>query len=397
MAGMFFTLFYGIMAVILAVLLKSSFKQMANNQGFAKSFMPVFIALPVLGIIGSVGWFIRTQHLKEEKKTFEAKNTRWGLMDKTGKYSIAATYTWSLQEVNAKGQTFATIYDEAKSQYDTLLFEAATGKQLPKQKLELVPAVWKAKVLERAQRYFKNVYDEIGMIRAERYAGEGFVECWYTARGHKNDSRYKYYFYVDTLGIQVIAEGKKGVRGGWRIGSPFSNGFALVYDTDTNFAFVDTEGKYRANYDKATPFAGGYAAVFTYRNGWQIIDTTFKVVASLGEKYSEVEQVAEGKAAFMVGDKPLFFGEDNTLMGVVDVATGKEIIAPTFKQIKPFSEGLAAAQDAQTLLWGYIDASGKWVLPAQWVEAEPFRNGYASTAVLLPDERSGLKKTLGIY
>ncbi|SFC82386.1 WG containing repeat-containing protein [Flexibacter flexilis DSM 6793] len=396
MAGIFFTLFYGIMAVILGVLISGSFKKFSQNQGFAKSFAPVLVALPVLAIIGSVGWFIRSEHLKEAKRSFEAKNTRWGLMDKTGKYTIAPTYLWPLEEVNAQGITFATVYEQTESSYDTLVFEA-TGKSLPKQKFEKIPAVWEAKVSERAMSFFKNVYNEIGTIRVERYAGEGFVECWYTARGKKNDSRYKYYFYVDTLGIQVIDNKSKGVRGGWRIGSPFSNGFALVYDTDTNFAFIDTNGKYRANYDKATPFGSGYASVFTYKNGWQIIDTTFKVVAILGEKYSEVEQVAEGKAAFVLGEKPLFFGEDNTLMGVLDAATGKEIIAPKFKQIKPFSEGLAAAQDAQTLLWGYIDASGNWVLHAKWVQAESFKNGYATTAIALPDERSGLSKTLGIY
>lgn len=60
------------------------------------------------------------------------------------------------------------------------------------------------------------------------------------------------------------------------------------------------------------------------------------------------------------------------------------VVLPAFAQAGDFSEGLAAAQDAATGLWGYIDAQGSWAIPPSLHTADAFRNGAA--AVQLPDE-----------
>ena len=48
-------------------------------------------------------------------------------------------------------------------------------------------------------------------------------------------------------------------------------------------------------------------------------------------------------------------------------ATGKQAISTRFADAYPFSGGLAPAQDAQTKLWGLIDASGAWKAEPQFL------------------------------
>lgn len=47
------------------------------------------------------------------------------------------------------------------------------------------------------------------------------------------------------------------------------------------------------------------------------------------------------------------------------------------EDLTPFSDGMAAAQDSATHLWGYINASGKWAIKPQYEQVQSFKNGYA--------------------
>jgi hypothetical protein len=60
--------------------------------------------------------------------------------------------------------------------------------------------------------------------------------------------------------------------------------------------------------------------------------------------------------------------------GFVDAA-GTFIIAPTFDEVLPFSEGLAAVRSGDK--WGFIDASGRLVIPPQFKTAYYFKQGAA--------------------
>ena len=53
-------------------------------------------------------------------------------------------------------------------------------------------------------------------------------------------------------------------------------------------------------------------------------------------------------------------------------------VQPAYAQVGAFSGGLATAQDAQTKLWGYIDAAGSWRIEPQFHDARPFSNGVAA-------------------
>lgn len=67
---------------------------------------------------------------------------------------------------------------------------------------------------------------------------------------------------------------------------------------------------------------------------------------------------------------------------------GEWVIEAQYLAVKPFKEGYAAVQDADTELWGYIDVHGKTVIKPQFMEAGSFING--STAVKEPEGGFGI-------
>lgn len=79
----------------------------------------------------------------------------------------------------------------------------------------------------------------------------------------------------------------------------------------------------------------------------------------------------------------------NNKYGYID-KTGKVIIPPQFDQADEFSEGLAAVNQGGVLnnngvisggRWGYIDTTGKYVIPLQFDEAGNFSEGLAEVKV----------------
>jgi hypothetical protein len=72
---------------------------------------------------------------------------------------------------------------------------------------------------------------------------------------------------------------------------------------------------------------------------------------------------------------PLFLITEKGKEGAID-STGKVIIAPIFKTIKSFSEGLAAAR-LEKGNYGFIDSLGQWIIPPQYEYATYFAEGLA--------------------
>jgi WG repeat protein len=84
------------------------------------------------------------------------------------------------------------------------------------------------------------------------------------------------------------------------------------------------------------------------------------------------------------GSQPFFRFERNGKIGFLDGA-GREVIAPRFLPgwfgEEDFYEGLSPAQETEDL-WGFIDTSGRWQIPARYWRTERFSEGLA--AVTLP-------------
>lgn len=86
--------------------------------------------------------------------------------------------------------------------------------------------------------------------------------------------------------------------------------------------------------------------------------------------FTEAGEFAEGLLAVKVAHKD----RAKRLWGYID-ATGKQIIAPAYKQAGSFGDGLAAVMSRST--WGYVNRQGQSVIREQFKEAGPFSDGVA--------------------
>jgi hypothetical protein len=157
--------------------------------------------------------------------------------------------------------------------------------------------------------------------------------------------------YLDAKGAVAI---KPRFAEAW----PFSEGLAPVALSDAEgggFAYIDKSGKvaFKAA-ARGNPFAGGLALVSeedpaSGRVKAAFVDKKGKAVLSL-TKYGYVDDMSAGRA--------LVRGTRNRV-GYVD-ATGKEIVPPTYRSGNPFSGGLAAVQVGDKV--GFIDLAGKMAI-----------------------------------
>ena len=129
----------------------------------------------------------------------------------------------------------------------------------------------------------------------------------------------------------------------------------------------------------AHPFSDGIAVVeFHSQEG-----TTFALINQQGEIIFDHPQAyeafdsSEGLAAVCIYE----------LWGFVD-ATGQFVIEPQFSKVGRFSHGLAPAIQRDSRypaqyreLYGYIDRTGQFVIPPQFIRAEPFTEGLAPVQV----------------
>ena len=161
----------------------------------------------------------------------------------------------------------------------------------------------------------------------------------------------------------------------------FSEGLAAIKDGDKG-AFIDHDGKiiFEVPLDVTLGFSEGIVGVL-YRGTLSYLDRTGKNVSPplgygpRGHSFSEglVPVEIKGKTGFM--DR-----------------TGKIVIEPQFEDAEEFREGLApvkvhseettwcprepsGSRKGFTMKWGYIDRTGKLVIPAEFESASSFSEG----------------------
>jgi hypothetical protein len=155
------------------------------------------------------------------------------------------------------------------------------------------------------------------------------------------------------------------------------------------FGYMDRTGKIVVSpqFQRAWDFHDGMARVDSARQGRGIIDPAGKV--SFLSKFSRIGDFSEGLAQVTVWD-------GSVKAGYIDT-TGTLVIPPTWEfygypmsdlMMPPvwrrdrnanFSEGLAAVRAADGKL-GYIDKTGKIVIPPQFLYARPFSEGLAAVS-----------------
>jgi hypothetical protein len=203
--------------------------------------------------------------------------------------------------------------------------------------------------------------------------------------------RESFYGFSDKSAKPVIAPRYGAVK-------PFSEGLAPVYQAGS-WGFIDSEGKMQIEPDfwDADNFSDGLAAV--HKGGWGYIDRTGKVVIRgylQARRFSEGVAPVKGPSGWLFIDKTgrpidgLSGFEDATSFGggLAAVQVGGKWQFTTheaqkkfeleFTTVSPFSEGLAAVQEAKDGKYGFIDASGTYLIQSEFEDAKPFAEGLAA-------------------
>lgn len=151
-----------------------------------------------------------------------------------------------------------------------------------------------------------------------------------------------------------------------------SEGFIFA-SFENGYGYMDATGKIlllgKRSWD-GHPFHQGLAAVRT-DNGWCFINKQGVVV--IPPQFAAVHDFSDGWAAVQFeteGDWAFIDGTGKVMMQLA-----------TSEAIEDFSEGVLAIKDQKSDLWGYIGKNGAWVLPPQYRDAGPFKQGWAHVRV----------------
>ncbi len=151
----------------------------------------------------------------------------------------------------------------------------------------------------------------------------------------------------------------------------FSDDYALV-SKNGKWGVVNKSGEFKIlPYEKIMPYSDGLAAVRQNQN-WGLIDTSGKEIIAC--QYYRNVHFNDGIASVEVYDY-----KDNVAVGTHCEAIdkeGKKLFTPELP-FTAFSEKLAAAYDNNTHQFGYIDTTGKIIIPAQYDLADDFHQGAA--------------------
>ncbi|MES2644486.1 MAG: WG repeat-containing protein [Myxococcota bacterium] len=186
------------------------------------------------------------------------------------------------------------------------------------------------------------------------------------------------YGYADARGAVVIAPRFTSLPIGGT--ARFVDGRALALDKK-KAGFIDDTGAWivEPRWDSARPFSEGRAAVAVKTKGvlrWGFVDRNG--ASAGGGHWYKVGALAGGRA--FVEREP---GAGLELVDSAGERVGTAVFAGSRNdrdltmRACPFTEGLAAAADVDTGLWGFVDAAGTWALPPRWKAAAPFSDGLA--------------------
>jgi hypothetical protein len=150
-------------------------------------------------------------------------------------------------------------------------------------------------------------------------------------------------------------------------GEPFSESFASVSNNSLRSGFINRNGEMKIDflYESVGKFSEGLANVFKGQL-YGYVDTSGKF--KIQPNFDFANPFKEGRA--FVGF--LYPEEFVTRWAIIDTA-GRFITNYIFPQIWDFSEGMAAVRDNNA--WGFIDKSGEFVIPPQYLYTASFVDG----------------------
>jgi WG containing repeat/TonB C terminal len=168
-------------------------------------------------------------------------------------------------------------------------------------------------------------------------------------------------------------------------------------DSSSAFGYMDKTGKLviQPRFSLAQNFKDGVAIVGIKKSNssdQSLNAFSYGLINKMGQflvepQYSYIEPFNEGLAVIRLKDTA------QTKLGLINTQ-GKLVVAPHYSSISSFSEGLARVSETtfdsagQPLLeqYGYIDKTGKVVIPLLFKSASMFINGHATAHFLVPPD-----------
>lgn len=227
-----------------------------------------------------------------------------------------------------------------------------------------------------------------------------FDYAWDFSEGHgriKDKGRYGY----------VNLKGEVIIKPSFAYADDFHGGYARVNVTDTTVADVTFDGY---SLDRGWTFVDPagvifdqtFASVESFKDGVSTVkdepgyDATARYVMVSVDKLIVQDRVAQAIFVFDGGDLAPASDSESGKLGMINQDEAWEV-EPTFDELDPYSEGLAAARKSNQ--YGYIDQKGNWVY-SQVVSVDdefrpdrrPFSNGLAAVQIT-PDAYQYINKT----
>ncbi len=151
--------------------------------------------------------------------------------------------------------------------------------------------------------------------------------------------------------IEIFGFGMKG----------FNNGMAPVKVND-RWGFLNTEGNLviPATFEKVTPFNSGYGSGMRDGKFFVLNKDGYEIMVDI-PGLADINEFSEGLATFRGADD---------MIGYID-GSGKIVIPAKFKSAGEFVDGLAWAKDITGSV-GYIDKNGEFVIPPKFEAGKNF-------------------------
>ncbi len=276
---------------------------------------------------------------------------KWGFIDKTGKFKIAAQYDYALP-------------------FSEGLAAVGRGKHSYGRKWGFIDKAGKLVIPIR----FSSV--------SSFSKGVSIVKA-------KVDGRERYGL-IDRAGRYIVRPRFEGIGGNHMGGGDWSfpdlSCGLIPVIVQRKWGYIDLKGRFVVNpqFDEAAEFKDGFARV-AYRK-WGFVDNTGKIVVR--PQFDQVKRFSEGLALIWIGKKAGYVNR-----------TGKLVIEPQFdtprqmssrkggiggRRRDPFAQFYFAEGLAVVLIgdkYGYVHKTGKLVIPARFKDARPFSAGWASVTL----------------
>jgi len=290
------------------------------------------------------------------------KKSKWGYVNEAGKavikhkYDNARAFSDGLAAVN-KGGYWGLINEAGKEvlkcKYNEVRYFSEEGVAIVRSRINVSNGVYANKfgVVDKTGSFIVPLeYDTI----RDFSNGVAVVKGEITVKDYDYTFRkYERWGMIDKTGTIVIPLKYTEI-------SEFSDD--LLKAEKDNYGrnlchIINKTGKLIATYTEIGEFSEGLARVQN-DDKWGYIDKTGKVVIPV--EYKEISEFSEGllKAD---GD-------------IIDKA-GK--IIAKYSRVGELSEGLARVQSGSSYKWGYIDKTGKVVIPVEYSSADDFSEGFA--------------------